>query len=206
MTEQELSAIPDIIDNSVEGQKLFDVLNSVLLPQVSADFATAYFNVPGFALVKDNLTRAKDFRLLLGKEPVVREPLTTGGGTTLIADELRGDTEDAMGHKETPAISLMERHISFRAYPTWGRLPFLAHLTLPSRDSLPTGSLILFRSKPQASKVSGIGLSASGINLMVLSPSLLSSFPISRPSIALLISTSRLFMNILRINSKWKLR
>jgi len=104
MAEQEFSFIPDIIDNSIEGQKLFEVLNSVLLPQVSANFATAYFNVDGFTLVKDNLTKAKDFRLLLGKEPVVREPLATGGGTTLITDELRGDTEDAMGHKETPAI------------------------------------------------------------------------------------------------------
>lgn len=96
--------IPDIIDNSTEGQKLFDILNSVLLPEVSADFATAYFNVAGFALVKDKLDKAKDFRLLVGKEPAVREPVITGGGTTLITTELRADAEDAMGQKETPAI------------------------------------------------------------------------------------------------------
>lgn len=104
MAEQEFSSIPDIIDNSTEGQKLFDILNLVLLPQVSADFATAYFNVAGFALVKDNLAKARNFRLLLGREPAVTHPLATGGGTTLVTDELRGDTEDAMGHKETPAI------------------------------------------------------------------------------------------------------
>jgi len=50
MAEQEFSFIPDIIDNSIERQKLFEVLNSVLLPQVSANFATAYFNVDGFTV------------------------------------------------------------------------------------------------------------------------------------------------------------
>lgn len=94
--------IPDIIDNSTEGQKLSDVLNRVLSSDVSADFATAYFNVDAFALLKENLTKVKDFKLLLGREPVVGEPRP--GTVALVSEDLRADTEDAMGQRETPQL------------------------------------------------------------------------------------------------------
>ncbi|MBM4463927.1 MAG: hypothetical protein FJ012_11495, partial [Chloroflexi bacterium] len=87
--------VPDIIDNSVEGQKLSEVLNRLLSPAVSADFATAYFNVEGFGLVKENLTKVKHFELLLGREPTGGEPRP--GAPTLVSEDLRSDTEDAMG-------------------------------------------------------------------------------------------------------------
>jgi superfamily II DNA or RNA helicase len=94
--------VPDIIDNSVEGQKLSDVLNQLLSPNVSADFATAYFNVEGFGLVKENLTKVKNFKLLLGREPTAGEPRP--GAPALVSENLRADTEDAMGKRETPRL------------------------------------------------------------------------------------------------------
>jgi len=94
--------VPDIIDNSVEGQKLSEVLNRLLSPAVSADFATAYFNVEGFGLVKENLTKVKHFELLLGREPTGGEPRP--GAPTLVSEDLRSDTEDAMGKRETPQL------------------------------------------------------------------------------------------------------
>jgi len=93
--------VPDIIDNSVEGQKLSDLLNQLLSPAVSADFATAYFNVAGFDLVKENLTKVKNFKLLLGREPAGE---ARPGAPTLISEDLRTDTEDAMGQRETPQL------------------------------------------------------------------------------------------------------
>ncbi len=101
--------IPDIIDNSAEGQKLSDVLNSVLIPQVSADFATAYFNIDGFSLLKEHLTKVKSFKLLLGREPTLGEPRP--GTVALVSEDLRAETEDAMGQRETP--SLIEELVDF---------------------------------------------------------------------------------------------
>ncbi|MCL4459620.1 MAG: phospholipase D-like domain-containing protein [Chloroflexi bacterium] len=94
--------IPDIIDNSIEGSKLSDILNRVLSADVSAEFATAYFNLAGFALLKDNLTKVKHFRLLLGREPLMGEPRPSMGA--LVGEDLRADTEDAMGQRETPHL------------------------------------------------------------------------------------------------------
>jgi len=94
--------IPDIVDNSVEGQKLGHVLNQLLSPTVSADFATAYFNVEGFALVKDNLTKVKNFKLLLGREPLAGEPRP--GAPALVSEDLRADTEETMDRRETPKL------------------------------------------------------------------------------------------------------
>jgi len=94
--------VPDIIDNSVEGQKLSDVLNQLLSPAVSANFATAYFNVEGFGLIKESLTKVKKFKLLLGREPMAGE--ARPGAPALVSENLRADTEDAMGRRETPQL------------------------------------------------------------------------------------------------------
>ncbi len=45
------------------------ILNTVPLPQVSTEFATAYFNIAGFSLIKDSLIYVEEFKLLLGREP-----------------------------------------------------------------------------------------------------------------------------------------
>lgn len=76
-------SVPDIIDNSEH--QLFDVLNELLTPQKPADFASGFFNIGGYALVKDTLNSTPKFRLLLGREPSTRGlPTRTGRPTQLI--------------------------------------------------------------------------------------------------------------------------
>jgi len=111
MESQAPIQIPDIVHNLKEGQKLYNILNILLLPEASASFATAYFNIGGFALVKDSLTRIKSFRLLLGKEPTVRESFVTTDITSPIGEMLRDETEEAMGQRETPP--LLEELVNF---------------------------------------------------------------------------------------------
>jgi len=104
MEPGEFTQIPDILDNSTEGQKLADILNRILRSQTSADFATAYFNVAGFSLVKESLAKVKSFRMLLGREPAVGGYVTRPGTMPLITEDLRAETEDTMGQRETPAL------------------------------------------------------------------------------------------------------
>ncbi|PIU67980.1 MAG: hypothetical protein COS84_02445 [Armatimonadetes bacterium CG07_land_8_20_14_0_80_40_9] len=60
-----------IIDN--DKLRLFDELNSILKEQKSLDVASAYFNIAGFQLIKDSLSGAEKFRLLLGTSPQIDE-------------------------------------------------------------------------------------------------------------------------------------
>lgn len=60
-----------IIDNNK--LKLFDELNNILKEQKSLDVASAYFNIAGFQLIKDSLSGAKKFRLLIGTSPQTDE-------------------------------------------------------------------------------------------------------------------------------------
>ena len=57
--------LPYVIDNQIH--KLADVLNGLLADERThaLDVATAYFNVGGFALLHEWLTRMESFRLLL---------------------------------------------------------------------------------------------------------------------------------------------
>ncbi len=96
--------IPDTISNSIEGQKLCDVLNALLLPQVSADFASPYFNIDAFSLVKEHLTKISSFKLLLGREPSIQDHVIQSGTDAVISGNFRADTEDAMGQRETPSL------------------------------------------------------------------------------------------------------
>ena len=59
--------VPDIIDNSE--YQLFDVLNELLKTGKPADFASGFFNIGGYALVREKLNGISKFRLLLGREP-----------------------------------------------------------------------------------------------------------------------------------------
>jgi len=60
--------LPDIIDNS-EDKKLGAVLNQLLEQgEPVVRIVTAYFNHDGFAVLKNGLENAKEFKLLLGKE------------------------------------------------------------------------------------------------------------------------------------------
>ncbi len=69
----------EIIDNS-DGNKLITFLNNALKdnPNTNLDIATAFFNVRGFAMIKDNVGGVKRFRLLLGKAPEIQSKTTLG--------------------------------------------------------------------------------------------------------------------------------
>ena len=87
--------LPDIIDNS-EGKKLSAVLNKLLEQgEPSVRIVTAYFNHSGFAVLKNGLKKAKEIKLLLGKEQE-RE--------FVIGDRLWDETEIAMNKRETPSV------------------------------------------------------------------------------------------------------
>lgn len=60
-----------IIDNN--RLKLFKELNNILKEQKSLDVASAYFNIAGFQLIKDSLSGAEKFRLLIGTSPQTDE-------------------------------------------------------------------------------------------------------------------------------------
>jgi len=75
--------IPDIIDNSE--YQLFDVLNELLETRKPADFASGFFNLGGYALVREKLSDISKFRLLLGREPSTHGlPTRTGRPIRLI--------------------------------------------------------------------------------------------------------------------------
>lgn len=75
--------VPDIIDNSE--YQVFDVLNELLKSQKPADFASGFFNIGGYALVREKLNGISKFRLLLGREPSTHGlPTKTGRPTQLI--------------------------------------------------------------------------------------------------------------------------
>lgn len=66
----------DIIDNTTDGITMRDILNSEVPLTRSLDISTGYFNVPGYALLKDALDgliheRGGKMRLLLGKPALV---------------------------------------------------------------------------------------------------------------------------------------
>jgi hypothetical protein len=76
-------SVPDIIDNSE--YQLFDVLNEILETGKPADFASGFFNIGGYALVRDRLNSITKFRFLLGREPSTHGlPTRTGRPTQLI--------------------------------------------------------------------------------------------------------------------------
>lgn len=75
--------VPDIIDNTE--YQVFDVLNEFLETRNPADFASGFFNIGGYALVREKLNGISKFRLLLGREPSTHGlPTKTGRPTRLI--------------------------------------------------------------------------------------------------------------------------
>ncbi|MEM4326043.1 MAG: helicase-related protein [Candidatus Pacearchaeota archaeon] len=62
-----MRVIPDVIDNNEH--KLFHILNQLINKNSSVYIATGYFNLGGFALIKDKLKIAKEVKILIGKEP-----------------------------------------------------------------------------------------------------------------------------------------
>jgi len=65
--------IPDLIDNSASERTLSHILNQLLEVGPTVHIATGFFNLGGYALLRDGLHRASWVRILLGKEPVTTE-------------------------------------------------------------------------------------------------------------------------------------
>ncbi len=67
-----MTRIPYVIDN--RQHTLAEVLNQVLASheKLAMDVATAYFNIRGYALVRDTIKGSRGVRMLLGAEPRTR--------------------------------------------------------------------------------------------------------------------------------------
>ncbi len=89
----------EIIDNS-EGNKLASFLNDTLKENSGGNFdiATAFFNIGGFALIKDNIGKSVKFRLLLGKSPELQSNVTLGD---VLLNELKKEVEGLDLSKES---------------------------------------------------------------------------------------------------------
>ena len=81
----------EIIDNS-DGNKLVSFLNDALKENRRGNFdvASAFFNIGGFAMIKDNLDQLVKFRLLLGKAPEIENNITLGD---VLLEEIQKEVE-----------------------------------------------------------------------------------------------------------------
>lgn len=97
-----------IIDNS--DVKLAAFLNSILeeIPETQFDIATAFFNIQAYAFVKDNIQGVKQFRLLLGKAPEIKNDNTLGD---VLREMIREEVEGFDLSKEKN--SLVKEFIAF---------------------------------------------------------------------------------------------
>ena len=101
----ELEVIPDIIDNSE--YKLSDVLNSLITPGSRVYIATGYFNIEGFALIRDKLQTAKEVKILIGKALSSESIITAQQLESRLQEEIE-EKVDERGIK-----NLLDEFISF---------------------------------------------------------------------------------------------
>ena len=71
--DQHPFTIPDLIDNITPERTLSHILNQLLATGPAVHIATGFFNLGGYALLRDGLQRASRVRILLGKEPSIAE-------------------------------------------------------------------------------------------------------------------------------------
>jgi len=118
-------SIPDIVDNA--DFQLFEVLNELLESSTPTDFASGFFNIGGYALVREKLNGISKFRLLLGREPATYGlPTRTGRPTQLIDLDIDSviqrdlATEDLTESNKTVIEDLLDflsqDHIQVRLY------------------------------------------------------------------------------------------
>jgi len=98
-------SLPDFIDN--EDLKLAEILDLLLRKESRADIASGYFNLSGFALVREALKGAPRIRLLLSKEQ--------GAGGELYPTGFRQDLTRTPFQAETRALA--EELIAFLKRP-----------------------------------------------------------------------------------------
>ncbi|MBM4464010.1 MAG: hypothetical protein FJ014_00320 [Chloroflexi bacterium] len=73
MSTSQPFTLPDLIDNSTPDRTLSHILNQLLATGPAVHIATGFFNLGGYALLRDGLQRASRVRILLGKEPATTE-------------------------------------------------------------------------------------------------------------------------------------
>src|SRR5215204_2299819 len=81
--------IPDFVDNG--DRKAFQVLKFLLGTQPRADFASGYFNLGGYSLLRESLAEVPEFRLLLSREPGRAAPTDGAGGRELYPAGFKAD-------------------------------------------------------------------------------------------------------------------
>jgi superfamily II DNA or RNA helicase len=103
--------LPYVIDN--QAYLMTDVLNDLLCDEHvhALDIATAYFNVGGFALLREGLQGLASFRLLLGHEPGGSADLGLRPGPRALRAALRGELDQTPFTEET--LKLVEDLVRF---------------------------------------------------------------------------------------------
>jgi len=100
---KKVKTIPDVIDNI--NYKLSDVLNEFITENSSVYIATAYLNLEGFKLLKDSLKKAKEVKILIGKES---EKIIS---PEILESILQEEIEEKVDEKETR--NLIDEFLSF---------------------------------------------------------------------------------------------
>jgi len=81
--------VPDFLDNG--DPKMYQVLDHYLREEPRADFASGYFNLGGYSLLREALAEAPGFRLLLSREPGRAAPTEGAGGGELYPAGFKAD-------------------------------------------------------------------------------------------------------------------
>jgi superfamily II DNA or RNA helicase len=111
MVEMQPFTIPDLIDNSTPEHTLSTVFNRLLAARPTVRIATGFFNLGGYALLRESLEKATEVRLLLGKEP------SPSGGdldTTVNLEEVTGEIDADM--QEVMATGRQSDHELVRSF------------------------------------------------------------------------------------------
>lgn len=108
--------LPDLIDNRNDAHRLSHILNRLLVEGASVRIATGYFNLAGFTLIRDGLTRAARVQLLLGKEPLPT-PTSAAPDAQSITDELDADLQSTSGAGTRDAHERIRAFVEFLRDP-----------------------------------------------------------------------------------------
>jgi len=105
-----------IIDNNK--LKLFEEINNILEEQRSLNIASAYFNIKGFQIVKDSLSKMEKFKLLIGASPQMDELKPDMFQPEIIYKErFREDLENESFEKDTKEAVI--KLIDLLRNPNW---------------------------------------------------------------------------------------
>jgi superfamily II DNA or RNA helicase len=120
--------LPDLIDNSTPTRTLSRILNQLLTAGPAVHIATGFFNLGGYALLREGLQRASRVCILLGKEPVSASRAASPDTPPLmeeLTEAVEADLHETMatGHRtEHDRVRdflafLRQNHVEVRLYP-----------------------------------------------------------------------------------------